>query len=68
MDEYDEINLGVVSTEYERERQKLNEPAAPNFAGRPTKKLGCLSVFLWLIIGLIAFRLVGEILNLFFKS
>jgi hypothetical protein len=34
-----EIDTAVSSVEYERERERLNEPTSPNLAGTPTKKL-----------------------------
>ncbi len=58
-------DFDVANVEYERER---SEPTNPNFVEMPTKKLGCLSVFLWTIIGLIAFRLIGELAEIFFNK
>lgn len=56
---------GIV--EYEREREKWILETDPNAARSATgsKKSGCLSVFIYLVIGLIAFRVLAEILYLF---
>lgn len=51
MDYEDEINLAVVQTEYEREREKWN--LTGDLAGTSAKPLGCLSVFVKVFVGLL---------------
>ncbi len=58
MDEINEINLGVVSTSYEIERERLNENVGCGGCG-------CLSLklFLMVVIGMILFRLILELFS-----
>lgn len=64
MDEYDEINLGVVQVEYESQRERLNErPETISPATGKTSKIGCLWLIaiVWLIAGL--FWAISEIVG-----
>ncbi len=58
MDEYEEINLAVVQTEYERMRD-------PNLDDTPSNGCGCLSLSSigWIIGGLLILRCVAELFS-----
>ncbi len=70
-DEYDDTDyFQIVDVENELEKRRNEQPESPNLAGTPTKKLGCVSAFLWLIaiVWLIAglFWAIAELISLFF--
>jgi hypothetical protein len=55
MDEIDEINLGVVQTEYERERERLNEPTNSGCSG-------CAGILLFVLLGIAVIFIVVRLL------
>lgn len=72
MDELDE-NIGIVSTSYEIERERLNErPETIRPATRPTKtgkssKIGYGALLLLIFAGLLFFAAIIELMRFFFE-
>lgn len=61
---FDESNSIV---EYELEREKWNLETKPETVPTAAKsKLGCLSIFVYFILGILVFRIFGELLNFLF--
>lgn len=72
MDEYDEINLGVVSTSYEIERERLNErpetarPATGRGATGKSSKIGYGALLLLIFAGMLFLTAIAELVRFFF--
>jgi hypothetical protein len=66
-DDYDDTDyFQIVDVENELEkRRNESQPEIPNIVGTPTKKLGCLAVFVKVIIGLVLFRGILEFFSFF---
>ena len=65
MDYEDEINLGVVQTEYEFQREREINSEIPRNSSASGSGCGCTSILAAILVSLIVWRLILEVASFF---